>query len=202
MLKYREVEEITLVEIDSFFLDLARNHPLFYKLNKNSLDDPRVKVIAGDAYYYTRTTHEKFDAIFADFPWPFQYDLAKLFSKEFYLQLNKILNQNGFLILDFPILDSISDFEKYIGIMLATLNAAHFNQTLVLDLNKESFILAQKEKTELQFLYQKLPFDITIPMAQNLKDLNKSYLIPKYASGRRVNSIFKPVILNIADPRF
>jgi len=202
LLKYPEIKEIILVEIDKDFIDLAQTYSLFYKLNKNSLHNPKVKIIVGDAYYFTRSTNEKFDAIFADFPWPFQYDLAKLYSKEFYLQLNKILSTNGFLILDFPILDSIKSFEKYVDIMRSTLKSANFKQTLIMDLNKESFIFAQAEDSKLNFSYQKLSFDITILIEQNLKELNNVYLQQKEPVGSLVNSIFKPIILNISDPRF
>jgi len=232
LLKYPEIEEITLIEIDKDFLELAENHPLFYKLNKNSLKNPKVKVVVGDAYYYTRETKKKFDAIFADFPWPFQYDLAKLYSVEFYRQLKAILGEDGFLVLDFPILDFMTDYKNYIAIMKSTLKAAGFARSLILDLNKESFIFAKLNKEPLHFSYQKREMDISIPIEDNLKDLSKDALdletvaldtieqnnplsFPKFKNSsplkavserlrpeESVNSIFRPVILNIKDPRF
>lgn len=202
LLKYPEIESITLVDIDATLLDLATHHPLFYQLNKNSLQNPKVNVIPGDAFYFTRTTNITFDAIFADFPWPFQYDLAKLYSREFYTQLSKILNPKGFLILDFPILNSVAHFESYISIMQSTLLASDFKNTLVIDLNKESFIFAQRQIHPLQFQYHPPHFKLNIPIEDNLRQLKNTPPLSIPASAGPINSIFKPIILSIVDPRF
>lgn len=202
LLKYPEVESITLVDIDSTLLDLATHHPLFYQLNKNSLQNPKVHVIPGDAFYFTRTTNITFDAIFADFPWPFQYDLAKLYSREFYTQLAKILHPQGFLILDFPILNSIENFESYISMMQSTLLASDFKNTLIVELNKESFIFAQRQIHPLQFQYQPTNFKLNIPIEANLNQLKNTPPRAVPASHGSINSIFKPIILSIVDPRF
>lgn len=202
LLKYSEIESITLVEIDSTLLDLVADHPHFYQLNHNSLKNPKVHVIRGDAFHFARTTQLSFDAIFADFPWPFQYDLAKLYSREFYTQLSKILNPQGFLTLDFPILNNMEHFESYIGIMQSTLLASGFKKTLVMDLNKESFIFAQREAYPLQFYYQKMDFKINIPIEENLTQLKKIPQLSQSPKESPINSIFKPIILSIVDPRF
>jgi spermidine synthase len=202
LLKYSEIDSITLVELDSTMLKIASQSPLLYKLNKNSLSHPKVKIINGDAFYFTRHTKEKFDTIFADFPWPFQYDLAKLYSVEFYSQLKKILTPEGFLVLDFPILKMIEGFEKYVDIMISTLNAAGFKNNKSIHLNKESFLYAQNSKTPLNFNYHKPPFDLLIPLEENLKELQTTFALQSPKENPGINSIFKPLILNIVDPRF
>jgi spermidine synthase len=202
LLKYPEIESITLVELDATILEMANQSPLVYKLNKNALKHPKVKVINGDAFQFARTTKEKYDAIFADFPWPFQYDLAKLFSVEFYTQIKKILNNKGFLIVDFPILKMIEGFEKYVDIMIATLDASGFKNNISIFLNKESFLYAQNNESPVNFIFRPLTFKANIPIEDNLEDLKKSYLLRTPKKNQEINSIFKPLILNIVDPRF
>ena len=90
-------------------LDLARGR--FAKLNENSLDNPKVKIQVNDGFYYLRNTNDKYDAIYIDFPYPNSYDLARLYSVEFYKYVLKALNPNGFVILDAPFYDKENELK-------------------------------------------------------------------------------------------
>ncbi|MCP4136691.1 MAG: polyamine aminopropyltransferase [bacterium] len=95
---YPGVSGITLVDIDSRITDLARSHKTFTKLNKNSLNDPRMDVVIGDAFNYVRHTKKQFDIIISDLPDPHSATLSRLYSKEFYMLLRKRLRPGGFFV--------------------------------------------------------------------------------------------------------
>lgn len=116
LLKYDGVESITHVDLDEKMIGLGRDHEVLKKLNRGSFDDPRVNVVIGDGYQYVRDTDEKFDAIFIDFPTPVDYNLAKLYSREFYAFVRRALKEDGFAALDAPgslILDEPNDWARY-----------------------------------------------------------------------------------------
>jgi spermidine synthase len=67
-------------------------------LNKWSLLNKKVTIIHGDAFNYFKKTTEKYDLIIADFPDPRDVGTAKLYSKEMYLWVDKLLKINGVFI--------------------------------------------------------------------------------------------------------
>jgi spermidine synthase len=102
LLKYKEVKRIQIVDIDPQMLDLARNHPFLQKVNHKSFHDPRVNLIVHDAFTWLQSCDQKFDAIYLDFPDPTTYDLAKLYSLEFYSLVRQCVSEGGFVAADIP----------------------------------------------------------------------------------------------------
>jgi spermidine synthase len=102
VLKYRDVEEAVLVELDPAVVKLAKTHPIVKKLNQKAFDDPRVKVVSNDAFRYLRKLPPKertFDVIIADFPDPDSISLAKLYSSEIYAMASRSLAPNGRIVV-------------------------------------------------------------------------------------------------------
>jgi len=102
LLKYRAVKHITLVDLDPKMLHLAKYHPLLQRANHGSFSDPRVTLISHDAFSWLQDCKKKFDAIYIDFPDPNTYDLAKLYSLEFYSLVRHCLADDGFAAADIP----------------------------------------------------------------------------------------------------
>lgn len=102
LLKYREIKRLTLVDIDPKMLDLAQYHPFLKMVNHNSFADPRVNLVIHDAFSWLQACKKKFDAIYIDFPDPNNYDLAKLYSIEFYSLVRHCLAENGYVVADLP----------------------------------------------------------------------------------------------------
>lgn len=91
LLKYPEIQSITLVDLDPEVTALFSKHPLLTKLNHNALNDPKVKIIHQDAMQFLHESQASFDLILADLPDPSDPGLAKLFSKSFFgLALRKL----------------------------------------------------------------------------------------------------------------
>jgi len=92
VLRYPSVEHITLVDLDPMITDLGRTFPLFVKLNKGSMRDPRVHVINQDAFVWlNKADVAKFDAAIVDFPDPNTFSLGKLYTRRFYRMLRAAL---------------------------------------------------------------------------------------------------------------
>jgi spermidine synthase len=66
-------------------IEISQTQKDLVKLNKNSLNNKKVKIINIDAFKFIKNTKNKYDFIIADFPDPRDVGTAKLYSKEFYI---------------------------------------------------------------------------------------------------------------------
>jgi spermidine synthase len=92
VLRYDDVEEVTLVDLDPAMTRLARTFEPLLALNDSALGDPRVTAVNADAFNWLRDATRRYDAVLIDFPDPDTAALAKLYSVEFYHLLGRVLN--------------------------------------------------------------------------------------------------------------
>ena len=97
VLKYSDVEQVTLVDLDPEMVTLAMNHPVLLEANEGALSDSRVRVEYADAGRYIEESDEIFDVILVDLPDPKGPDLARLYSREFYRMCHRHLSVAGVL---------------------------------------------------------------------------------------------------------
>ena len=103
LLAYEEVREVVHVELDAEVLRLASRHPLLSRMNQIDPAETRLRVVHADAFHWLRTNPgEIFDAIYIDMPYPRDYNVAKVYSREFYAMARGHLQPDGFLALDSP----------------------------------------------------------------------------------------------------
>jgi spermidine synthase len=100
LLKYPHIKDVTLVEIDNKMITLARTHPMLMHVNNNAFSDKRVNVIIADAYHFIKNDTHYYDAVYMDFPDTRDYNISKLYSREFYSFVKRRLRQNGFIAFD------------------------------------------------------------------------------------------------------
>jgi spermidine synthase len=98
VLKHDTVEKITLVDLDPRVTELFRDHPQLKTLNSGALNDPRVEIIAQDAWRFAEGDTAVYDAIIVDLPDPKSIALSKLYSSEFYALLMERLSPYGALV--------------------------------------------------------------------------------------------------------
>ncbi len=98
VLRYPEVKSIEIVDLDPGITDLATTHPVFTKLNKNSMQDPRVTVHNQDAFKFVESSSALYDVVLIDLPDPNNASLGKLYSVAFYKLLQKRLAAGGVLV--------------------------------------------------------------------------------------------------------
>ncbi|MDN3295240.1 polyamine aminopropyltransferase [Streptomyces ficellus] len=91
VLRYDDVEDVTLVDLDPAVTRLARTFEPLRELNGDALADPRVTAVNADAFNWLRDATQRFDTVLVDFPDPDTAALAKLYSVEFYHLLQRVL---------------------------------------------------------------------------------------------------------------
>lgn len=99
ILKYPNVESITLVDLDPEMTKLFRTNPMLVVLNHGSLNSPRLRVINEDAFPWLDSNHEMFDFVVVDFPDPTNYSLGKLYTTAFYRLLGKHVSAQGAIVV-------------------------------------------------------------------------------------------------------
>ncbi len=98
ILKYDEVENITLVDLDPQMTRLALEHPVLSEINQHALEDEKVITINQDGYAYLEQENKYYDIIIIDLPDPKSIELGRLYSFEFYKLCNKVLRPNGLIV--------------------------------------------------------------------------------------------------------
>lgn len=213
LLKHPEIENITHIELDSKMLKLSKTRSIFSRLNEGSLENSKVETLTKDAFYFLRNQTDVFDAIFIDFPYPNNYDLARLYSVEFYQYVHKALAEDGFVTLDAPIedrrveipshewgqvvVDSVFRPEDKVSnsILLSTAHFAGFNSLFPYKVNHESFLLMTKNEMVYNYDIDELFKDkyqkIKPKHLREVMRLSYPYEIKR----SYVNSIFRPRLL-------
>ncbi len=95
VLKYRSVEEVVLVDLDPDMTELSRRFPPLARLNRDSFQDPRVRVVNEDAMIWLERDERPFDAAVVDFPDPNSFALGKLYTTRFYRMLKARLTPDA-----------------------------------------------------------------------------------------------------------
>jgi len=124
VLKYPQIEEIIQVELDPVMIKLAQEDEIFTKINNNAMNNKRLKIVIDDGFNYIKKNRTKFDAIFIDIPAPNNYDLSRLYSREFFGLIRNRLNPEGYV--SFIATDIFNSWDKYYN----TLTVAGF-QTVI-----------------------------------------------------------------------
>lgn len=98
LLKYPDIQHITLVDLDPAIAALARNHHYLRQLNQNALHHPKVRIIHQDAFVFSKQNKALYDVILIDLPDPKTISLARLYSQQFYQSLRHHLAPQGIMV--------------------------------------------------------------------------------------------------------
>src|SRR5690348_2088954 len=99
ILKYPEIENVTLVDLDPDMTRLFSTNAMLTALNGGSLRSPRVHVVNADAFAWVDDSTEMFDFIVVDFPDPTNYSLGKLYTTAFYGAVARHLSAQGLMVV-------------------------------------------------------------------------------------------------------
>ena len=99
ILKYPQIDKITLVDLDPEMTRLFSTQSLLTALNRGSLRSPKLQVINQDAFPWIDQNQDSFDFIVIDFPDPTNYALGKLYSTAFYRAVARHLSLQGFIVV-------------------------------------------------------------------------------------------------------
>ena len=95
VLKHRSVEQVTMVEIDSAVIEMAKEY--LPNHSQGAFDDARANIIIADGMDFVRDTGQRFDVIISDSTDPIGPGEI-LFSDDFYAQCKRILNPGGIVV--------------------------------------------------------------------------------------------------------
>ncbi|KDO94711.1 polyamine aminopropyltransferase [Mycobacterium avium] len=98
LLRQPGISRIVQVELDPAVIEIART--TLRTANGGSLDNPRVRVLTGDAMAWLRGPNpDRFDAVIVDLPDPDTPVLGRLYSTEFYALAARALAPGGLLVV-------------------------------------------------------------------------------------------------------
>jgi spermidine synthase len=96
LLKYKTVKSIDLVDLDPEIVKFAKTNVFMKNLNKDSFNDPKVKITITDATkWLAEPVTKKYDLIIVDFPDPTTDLLWGLYTVDLYKKMAARLSKNG-----------------------------------------------------------------------------------------------------------
>lgn len=106
VLKFPDVQSITMIDIDPAITRLCSTFNPIVKLNKNALSDARLTIINDDAFRWLldyagnieAKSLPRFDRVIIDLPDPHNEVLDKLYSREFFQILRQCMTADGYLV--------------------------------------------------------------------------------------------------------
>lgn len=98
VLRYNEVKQLTLVDLDPRVTTLFSQHEALLALNDGALTDPRVSIVNQDAWQFIKESNTGYDVVILDLPDPHSLGISKLYSREFYEMLSDKLNKGGAMV--------------------------------------------------------------------------------------------------------
>ncbi|MCE4618023.1 MAG: polyamine aminopropyltransferase [Desulfurococcales archaeon] len=97
VLRFKSVKRVVMVDIDEEVVKVSKEY--LPEWHKGAFDDPRFELIIMDGLKYVEEANEKFDVIIADLADPLEAGPAyKLYTKEYYEKLKKLLNPGGVFV--------------------------------------------------------------------------------------------------------
>lgn len=152
VLKYPQVESVTLVDLDPAMTNLFSTAAQLRKLNADALNSPKVKVENADAFVWLEQSREFFDFVVIDFPDPSNHSLGKLYTTAFYSLLKRRLSEGGMAVIQ-----STSPLyaRKSFWCVVTTLEESGFNPTpyhaLVPSFGEWGFIAVTKKENPREY---------------------------------------------------
>lgn len=98
VLKYDNINTITLVDLDPAMTKLGKENLIIKKVNQNSLNNERVKIYNKDAFNFLADSMVFYDVMIVDFPDPKTIEINRLYTLEFYQLCYQHLRPQGIFI--------------------------------------------------------------------------------------------------------
>lgn len=187
------------IELDENFLKFSKNNKLISQANNYSLDKEVDREFI-DGLVFLKNNKEKKDFILIDFPYPYSYDLAKLYSKEFFTYVKNNLEYDGIAVMDIPLFryhraKKYKNLLKINNILYSTIKEVFDENCFFFKVNEEGFVLLSKKEINLKNI--DLSRTKTSFKSQNLNFLKKQDFNFEY-NKKLINSIYKPTILDFS----
>ncbi len=194
ILKYQELQKLTIVDIDPAISELSKKLPLLNSLNAGALDNPKVEILHEDAFQFLVKNELKFDAIIMDLPDPTNESIARLYSSVFFNLVLQRLTKNGVAVTQAT---SPELTKNAFWCINETIKASGFQYSFPYRVNVPSFgnwgfIMAKNHP----FLKDHLRSDISYDYLEDAI-LDQIYYFPKdiRIKDTKINELDAPVLL-------
>lgn len=198
ILKYSQIQEVTLVDIDPEIIKLSSTNKFMQELNNNSFNDPKVKVINEDAFRFIRNDISQYDFIVIDLPDPDNESLNRFYTKEFYKILRHKLTPNGAAVTQAtsPYLSKKSYWCIFNTIQGTGFYALPYHADIP-SMGDWGFVLFFNNKVAAQNAMHNINIKVATKFL-NDKILQTIFTFPKDSSPviTSANTLIKPVLLN------
>lgn len=98
VLRWKTVEQVTMIDIDREVVDACREH--LADMHQNAFDDSRLEVVFQDALEYLDRADRTWDVIVSDLSDPIEEGPSfKLFTREYFEQAKRVLMPGGVFVL-------------------------------------------------------------------------------------------------------
>lgn len=98
ILKYDDVGDVTLVDLDPAITTLFKDNERLSQLNHHSFDSDKVTVINQDAWKFIEQSSQFYDVIVIDLPDPNNLSIGRLYSETFYRLIGSHLSKAGAMV--------------------------------------------------------------------------------------------------------
>ncbi|MGB3512487.1 MAG: fused MFS/spermidine synthase [Microcoleaceae cyanobacterium] len=98
VLRWQTVEKVVMIDIDGEVVEACREY--LPEMHADAFDDPRLKLIIGDALEFLETSEEKWDVVISDLSDPIEEGPSfQLFTKDYFEKVLRVLTPGGFFVL-------------------------------------------------------------------------------------------------------
>ncbi|NEP73388.1 MAG: polyamine aminopropyltransferase [Okeania sp. SIO2G4] len=98
VLRWQTVEKVAMIDIDGEVVEACRQY--LPEMHANSFDDPRLKLVIGDALEFLETSGEIWDVVISDLSDPIEEGPSfQLFTKEYFEKILQVLTPGGFFVV-------------------------------------------------------------------------------------------------------
>ncbi len=196
-----ELAHAVLVDIDQGVLAFAKER--LGAIHQGAFDDPRARVVVGDALAYLREGTQAYDAIFLDLTYPFDFDSARFLSVEFLRLARRRLAPGGFVAVGSPV-----DFIETAGtpverLVRATMTAAGFNDLAAYRSKSDNFLVAGTAPLDLEAQVPRTPRGpLHLAVPGGIWPRADRRRLGMLEAPDEVWSVFRPRALALPDPFF
>jgi spermidine synthase len=98
ILRWKTVEQVMMVDIDGEVVEACREH--MQEMHQGAFEDPRTKLVIGDALEVLDTTDQKWDIVISDLSDPIEEGPSfQLFTKEYFERVQRVLAPGGYFVI-------------------------------------------------------------------------------------------------------
>lgn len=195
ILKHPNIESIDVIDIDTTIFILSQTNKDIIEVNDSAAYNPKVTLIAQDAFVYLNQNPKLYDVIISDLPDPSNDAISRLYSKQFFMLAKNRLNDDGlFVSQSGEVYYSNTAFNCIVNTAKEVFDNVKAYHTYIPSFGDWGFTIASKKVFDINSKRELPP---------NLKYLDDNYFAQSFIfppdipfKQTKINTLDNPIILN------